>query len=88
MLSDVIYNDWKNKTKAAKTVVILRCQWYGNFSVSGGLLRCDVLVDAIHHLVIVTTTRELYVEEAPEEFVVRAYDDQGGYFFSFIFSVW
>lgn len=44
---------------------------------SAGVLRCDVLVDSIHRLEIVTTTRELYVEEAPEEFEVRAYDDQG-----------
>ncbi|XP_069952997.1 nuclear pore membrane glycoprotein 210, partial [Cherax quadricarinatus] len=47
---------------------------------SGGILRCDVLVDTIHRLEIVTTTRELYVEEAPEEFEVRAYDDQGNEF--------
>lgn len=43
----------------------------------GQVLRCDVLIDAIQRLEIVTTTRELYVEEAPEEFEVRAYDDQG-----------
>ena len=51
------------------------------FVGSGGILRCDVLVDAIHRLEIITTTRELYVEEAPEEFEVRAYDDQGGLIF-------
>lgn len=44
---------------------------------SGDVLRCDVLVDAIHHLEIVTTTRELYEEEAPEAFEVQAYDSQG-----------
>ena len=44
---------------------------------SGLILRCDVIVDVISTLNIVTTTRELYMEEAPEAFEVRAYDDQG-----------
>nr|CAD7593943.1 unnamed protein product [Timema genevievae] len=43
---------------------------------SGQMLRCDVIVDEIASLDIVTTTRELYMEEAPEIFEVRAYDDQ------------
>lgn len=41
---------------------------------------CNVIVDSIATLNIVTTTRELYIEEAPEAFEVRAYDDQGSYF--------
>jgi hypothetical protein len=36
-----------------------------------------VIVDVISALDLVTTTRELYMEEAPEAFEVRAYDDQG-----------
>jgi nuclear pore complex protein Nup210 len=44
---------------------------------SGLILRCDVIVDVISSLHLVTTTRELYMEEAPEAFEVRAYDDQG-----------
>lgn len=44
---------------------------------TGQLLRCDVIVDAIFSLNLVTTTRELYIEEAPEAFEVRAYDEQG-----------
>nr|CAD7454783.1 unnamed protein product [Timema tahoe] len=47
---------------------------------SGQMLRCDVIVDEIASLDIVTTTRELYMEEAPEIFEVRAYDDQGNEF--------
>ncbi|XP_076028770.1 nucleoporin 210 isoform X2 [Oratosquilla oratoria] len=47
---------------------------------TGGILRCDVIVDTIDRLEIVTTTRELFVEEAPEEFEVRGYDDQGNEF--------
>lgn len=41
------------------------------------ILRCDVIVDVIDSLAIVTTTRELFMEEAPEAFEVRAYDAQG-----------
>jgi nuclear pore complex protein Nup210 len=44
---------------------------------SGLIFRCDVIVDVISSLNLVTTTRELYMEEAPEAFEVRAYDDQG-----------
>lgn len=40
-------------------------------------LRCDVIVDVIHDLQITTTTRELFMEEAPEDFEVNAYDEQG-----------
>lgn len=47
---------------------------------AGHVLRCDVIVDVIDSLDIVTTTRELYMEEAPEAFEVRAYDDQGNEF--------
>ncbi|XP_011500196.1 PREDICTED: nuclear pore membrane glycoprotein 210 [Ceratosolen solmsi marchali] len=48
--------------------------------VTGNFLRCDVIVDAIFSLNIVTTTRELFIEEAPEAFEVRAYDEQGNEF--------
>lgn len=41
------------------------------------VLRCDVIVDAIASLTITTTTRELFMEEAPETFEVHAFDDQG-----------
>lgn len=41
------------------------------------MLRCDVILDTIHNLGIATTTRELFVEEAPEAFEVEAYDAQG-----------
>lgn len=41
------------------------------------MLRCDVIVDVIDSLSITTTARELFMEEAPEAFEVRAYDNQG-----------
>ncbi|XP_043283019.1 nuclear pore membrane glycoprotein 210 [Venturia canescens] len=47
---------------------------------TGQFLRCDVIVDAIFSLNLVTTTRELFIEEAPEAFEVRAYDEQGNEF--------
>lgn len=46
-------------------------------------LRCDIIVDVINELQISTTTRELFMEEAPETFEVTAYDDQGSYLFIF-----
>ena len=39
-----------------------------------------MIVDVIKSLQIVTKTHELYLEEPPEEFSVRAYDDQGNEF--------
>lgn len=46
-------------------------------SKTNQILRCDIIIDVIDSLSIVTTTRELFMEEAPEVFEVRAYDDQG-----------
>lgn len=64
-----------SKSPSRRTAIIL-----AQDETSSSTLRCDVIVDSIHRLEIVTTTRELYVEEAPEEFEVRAYDDQGNEF--------
>lgn len=41
------------------------------------LLRCDVVVDVIETLGIITKTKELFMNEAPEGFYVAAYDAQG-----------
>ncbi|CAG9763709.1 unnamed protein product [Ceutorhynchus assimilis] len=43
-------------------------------------LRCDVIVDVISSLAITTTTKELFMEEAPEDFEVKAFDEQGNEF--------
>ena len=45
---------------------------------TGLVLRCDVFVDTIHRIEITTTTRELLLDEAPEVFDVRAFDEEGG----------
>lgn len=47
-------------------------------------LRCDIIVDIINDLQISTTTRELFMEEAPETFEVKAYDDQGKFVLIYI----
>lgn len=41
------------------------------------ILRCDVILDIIDQLGVLTTTRELYLEEAPETFELWAQDSQG-----------
>lgn len=47
---------------------------------SGETIRCDVIVDTIASLQIVTKTRELFVGDAPELFEVSGFDIQGIYF--------
>lgn len=47
---------------------------------SGEVMRCDVILDVIDELVVLTTTRELYLEEAPETFELRASDSLGNAF--------
>lgn len=47
---------------------------------SGEVLRCDVILDVIDKLGVLTTTRELYLEEAPETFELWAQDSQGNAF--------
>ncbi|XP_067001569.2 nuclear pore membrane glycoprotein 210 [Anabrus simplex] len=47
---------------------------------SSQVLRCDIITDSIASLCVLTTTREVFMEEAPEAFEVRAYDAQGNEF--------
>ena len=51
-----------------------------SFHISGHILRVEVKVDDIRSLQIVTKTHELLLDEAPEEFKVRAYDAKGNEF--------
>ncbi len=48
-----------------------------SISVSGQQVRCDVIVDVINAIDIETTTRELYLEDSPEQFKLRGLDDEG-----------
>lgn len=47
---------------------------------SDEVLRCDVILDVIDQLGVLTTTHELYLEEAPETFELLARDSQGNAF--------
>uniref|UniRef100_H9GI75 BIG2 domain-containing protein n=1 Tax=Anolis carolinensis TaxID=28377 RepID=H9GI75_ANOCA len=50
--------------------------------VTGHLLRCDVIVDLIDRVEIISRTREIYVEDSPLELSVRALDAEGNTFSS------
>ncbi|XP_054829282.1 nuclear pore membrane glycoprotein 210-like [Eublepharis macularius] len=50
--------------------------------VTGHLLRCDIIVDLIDHVEIISRTREIYVEDSPLELSVRALDAEGNTFSS------
>ncbi len=45
--------------------------------VTKEVLRCDVIVDTISSLSIFTKTKRLFVEDSPEIFQVRAYNEEG-----------
>lgn len=47
---------------------------------TGEVLRSDVILDTISQLEVHTTTRRLYLEEAPEKFVLNAKDSEGNDF--------
>uniref|UniRef100_A0A8D0E2W9 Nucleoporin 210 n=1 Tax=Salvator merianae TaxID=96440 RepID=A0A8D0E2W9_SALMN len=44
------------------------------------LLRCDAIVDIIHEVHIVSTTKELYLEDSPLQLKIQALDSEGNTF--------
>lgn len=52
---------------------------FPHFTGTGELLRCDVILNSIHTIQIAMKTRELFIEDAPEEFYARASDEQGNF---------
>ncbi|XP_063002325.1 nuclear pore membrane glycoprotein 210-like [Elgaria multicarinata webbii] len=50
--------------------------------VTGHVLRCDIIVDLIDRVEIISRTREIYVEDSPLELSVRALDAEGNTFSS------
>lgn len=64
-----------NKEKRRSTAIVL-----AEDLVTREVLRCDVILDVIDQLGVLTTTRELYLEEAPETFELWALDAQGNAF--------
>uniref|UniRef100_A0A8C3NDN2 Uncharacterized protein n=1 Tax=Geospiza parvula TaxID=87175 RepID=A0A8C3NDN2_GEOPR len=49
-------------------------------SAEDTLIRCDAIVDLIHGIQIVSTTRELYLEDSPLELKIHALDSEGNTF--------
>lgn len=47
------------------------------FSATGQVLRCDAIVDVISEIQIVSTTRELFLEDSPLELKIHALDSEG-----------
>lgn len=64
-----------SKERNKKTAILLAESQH-----TGEVLRCDVILDVIHKFGVHTTTRELYLEEAPEAFELMAQDAQGNDF--------
>jgi len=54
----------------------LICIWCNAINMTD-ILQCDVIVDRIHSVDIVSRTRELYLEDPPERLKIRALDDEG-----------
>ncbi|XP_044881226.1 nuclear pore membrane glycoprotein 210 [Mauremys mutica] len=48
--------------------------------LTGQVLRCDAIVDIIHGIQIVSTTRELYLEDSPLKLKIQALDSEGNTF--------
>ncbi|XP_030623640.1 nuclear pore membrane glycoprotein 210 [Chanos chanos] len=48
--------------------------------VTGQVLRCDAIVDMINEIQIVSTTRELHLEDSPLELMIHALDSEGNTF--------
>lgn len=48
-----------------------------SLQVTGQVLRCDAIVDLIHGIQVVSTTRELYLEDSPLELKIHALDSEG-----------
>ncbi|NXP80425.1 PO210 protein, partial [Ramphastos sulfuratus] len=49
---------------------------------TGQVLRCDAIVDLIHDIQVVSTTRELYLEDSPLKLKIQALDSEGNTFSS------
>ncbi|XP_053154975.1 nuclear pore membrane glycoprotein 210 [Hemicordylus capensis] len=48
--------------------------------LTGQVLRCDAIVDLIHGVHIVSTTKELYLEDSPLQLKIQALDSEGNTF--------
>ncbi|XP_056123608.1 nuclear pore membrane glycoprotein 210-like [Rhinichthys klamathensis goyatoka] len=48
--------------------------------VTGHILRCDVIIDRIERIKIVTTARQLFTDDPPLQLSVQAFDSEGNTF--------
>lgn len=81
------YDEHSDRCTSKAVVSVITKEKYRNTAIvlaenlaSGEVIRCDVIVDIIDQLEVLTTTRELYLEEAPETFELYAQDSQGNAF--------
>lgn len=58
-------------------MLLISCALSVSLQVTGQVLRCDAIVDTIHGIQIVSTTRELYLEDSPLELKIQALDSEG-----------
>jgi len=84
-----LYDDLENECSYKAIVTVVTTDRRRNTAIvlaedlsTGESQRCDVIVDVIDKLKVHTTTRQLYLEEAPETFELRAEDSQGNGFTS------
>ncbi|XP_020712667.1 nuclear pore membrane glycoprotein 210 isoform X1 [Ceratitis capitata] len=82
-----LYEDIESECSYRATVTVLTRERRHNAAIvlaedvnTGESLRCDVILDVIDKLGVRTTTRQLFLEEAPETFELRAEDSQGNEF--------
>ncbi|ELU01491.1 hypothetical protein CAPTEDRAFT_222865 [Capitella teleta] len=66
-----------SRASARRTAIII-----AQNAVTMSELRCDVIVDDISSIDIETTTKELYLDDSPEEFVLRGMNEEGDVFSS------
>lgn len=50
--------------------------------VTGHILRCDVIIDRIERIKIVTTARQLFTDDPPLQLSVQAFDSEGTFHFT------
>lgn len=81
------YDDLDSECSSLAVVTVLSKERRRNTAIvlaedllTSEVLRCDVILDVIDQFAVITTTRELFLEEAPETFELMAQDSQGNAF--------
>lgn len=61
-------------------MLLIHVLFLTSLQATGQVLRCDAIVDIIHGIQIVSTTRELYLEDSPLKLKIQALDSEGKQF--------